>query len=105
MSSYLDKLPPRPWTVVPAIPGYPTRIRSADDKTICNGIRSEGIANFIVAAVNSYGRGREQELGDALKIAYPYVKDALEQGGMTNEVEAVIRADIEKISAAMKREV
>lgn len=37
----------------------------------------------------------------ALRLAYPYVKDALEQGGMTNEIEAIIRADLDVIGPTL----
>lgn len=38
----------------------------------------------------------------ALKLAYPYMKDALEQGGMTPEIETLIRDDIVAVSNVMK---
>lgn len=47
-------MPPRPWRVVPAIPGSPAFIRSADDKNVVNSVRSDGVAAFICQAVNAF---------------------------------------------------
>jgi hypothetical protein len=54
LTALFSRVPPRPWRVVPAIPGSPAFIRAADGKTVVSGVRSEEVADAIVAAVNAY---------------------------------------------------
>ena len=49
----LASCPPRPWHIVPAIPGSGCFIRAADDKTVAIDLRSEAVAQLIVEAVNA----------------------------------------------------
>jgi hypothetical protein len=50
----LGAAPPTPWYVMPEIHGSPVFIRAADDKTVVTRVRSDAVADLIVAAVNAY---------------------------------------------------